>query len=103
VKRNNNVLDKERRDLLRKELREYEQTIGDLTPDERKELREWIKTGRSVYDNPWYISMGNGWPLDYIKASRTFDEILGNPDLYCTDGSTASGAYENPTSDDLPF
>jgi len=98
-----NVLDKELRDLLRKELKEYEQTITDLTPDEHKELREWIKKGRSVYDNPWYVSMGNGWPMDYIKASRTIDEILSNPDLYYSEDSTASGAYENPTTDDLPF
>jgi hypothetical protein len=102
VKRSN-VLDKELRDLLRKELKEYEQTISDLTSDERKELREWIKKGRSVYDNPWYISMGNGWPLDYIKASRTFDEILNNPELYDTEDCTASSAYEKSTTDDLPF
>lgn len=98
-----NVLDKELRDLLRKELKEYEQTIGDLTHDERIELREWIKKGRSVYDNPWYISMGNGWPMDYIEASRTFDEILSNPDLYCSEDSVAAGAHENPATDDLPF
>ena len=98
-----NVLDKELRDLLRKELREYEQTIGDLTPDERKELREWIKKGRSVYDNPWYISMENGWPMDYIEASRTFDEIHSNPEIYFSEDSTDSGAYEGLTTDDLPF
>jgi len=102
VKRSN-VLDKELRDLLRKELREYEQTIGDLTPDERKELREWIKKGRSVYDNPWYISMENGWPMDYIEASRTFDEIQNDPDIYSSEDSAACDAYEGPGTDDLPF
>jgi len=98
-----NILDKELRDLLRKELKEYEQTIGDLTHDEQKELREWIKKGRSVYDNPWYISMENGWPMDYIEASRTIDEILSTPDLYYSDDSTASDDYESPASDDMPF
>jgi len=97
------VIDKELRDLLRKELKEYEQTIGDLTPDEREELREWVKMGRSVYDNPWYISMGNGWPIDYIKASRIFDEILNNPEIYYSEDSTACDAYVSPGTDDLPF
>ena len=98
-----NTLDKEIRDLLQKELKGYVQTIGDLTHDERKELREWINKGRSVFDNPWYISMENGWPMDYIEASRTFDEILSNPDLYYSEDSTAGGTYENPASDDWPF
>ena len=97
------VIDKELKALLRKELKEYEQTIGDLTPDERKDLREWVKTGRSVYDNPWYISMGNGWPIDYIKASRIFDEIQNDPDIYSSEDSAACDAYVSLGTDDLPF
>jgi hypothetical protein len=104
-------LEKERRAFLRQELKDYEKTISDLTSDEKKELREWIKRGRSVYDNPWYISMENGWPMDYVGASRAFDDLLSDPDEYCpeyTDGNysydtSGNSSYDNLITDELPF
>ena len=104
-------LEKERRAFLKKELKEYEKSIIDITPDEQRELREWVKKGRSCYDNPWYISTENGWPVDYIEASRTFNDILMNPDEYFSEetadcdsgGDSDYDSYEDMPTEDLPF
>lgn len=104
-------LEKERRDFLKKELKEYEKSIIDLTPDEQKDLREWVKEGRSCYDNPWYVSTGNGYPVDYIKASRFFDYMCEHPDEYSFEAPADVDAdvdadydfYEGLGTEDLPF
>ena len=69
------TLDKNRKDSLRRQLKEYEATIGTLTEDERKELREWVATGNSVHDNPYSIYGEDGYPMDYINAIRYDKEL----------------------------
>ena len=96
-----NTLDKERRDFLKEQLKEYEQSVCDMTLDERKELRKWVRKGRSVYDNPWYISTGNGYPMDFVEASRAFDDISRNPDYY--EEIADHEDYEYPNTDDMTF
>lgn len=46
-----------------------------MTPEERRDLRAWVRKGNSVYDNPWYIYGENGEPMDYLAAAE-FDEEL---------------------------
>jgi hypothetical protein len=53
-----------------KQLGEFEPAIRDMTAQERKELREWVKSGNDIFENPWCISWENGWPMDYIHALR---------------------------------
>lgn len=67
--------DKNREDILSRQLKEYESTIGTLTEDEKKELHEWVTTGNSVHDNPYYIYGEDGYPMDYINAARCVKEL----------------------------
>lgn len=69
------TLDKNRKDFLRRQLKEYESTIGTLTEDEKKELHEWVTTGNSVQDNPYCIYGEDGYPMDYINAVRCDKEL----------------------------
>jgi len=66
---------KEHKIALRKELKEYERSIVDLTDEERSDLREWVSAGNSVYDNPFYVAHEGGYSVDYIQAIRTIDEM----------------------------
>ena len=70
--------DKGIRDMLWNELKEYEPTIIDMTASEQRELHEWVKAGNSVYDNPYLICSDDGWPMDYINASRFADDMVGD-------------------------
>ena len=59
---------------MRKELKEYEQSISDLTDKEREGLHDWVSAGNSVYENPYYVATEGGYPVDYIEALRTMEE-----------------------------
>jgi len=69
------TLDKSRKDFLHRQLKEYEAEIGIMTEDERKELHEWVATGNSVHDNPYYIYGEDGHPMNYINAIRYNKEL----------------------------
>ena len=73
------------RNMLRKGLREYETIIGNMTLEERKELREWVADGNSVNENPYLLYGDNGLPFDYITAIRINEDMILNPEDYCTD------------------
>ena len=75
--------EKERRSALRKEMRKYVVEIGRITSDEQKELREWVNDGNSVYDNPYLLYGDDGRPMDFIDATRTFEDMRRNPENYC--------------------
>ena len=48
----------------------YLLTIGDITEDEMKDLRDWVNAGKSVYENPCLICDESGRPMDFISACR---------------------------------
>lgn len=73
---------KDVKDMLRKELREYEAVIGYMTPEERKELREWVAAGNQAICNPYYLYGDDGHPLDYISAARIAEDMRLNPEDY---------------------
>ena len=64
---------KEYKVKIRKELKEYERSIVNLTDEERIGLHEWVSDGNSVYDNPFYVASEGGYPVDYIEAIRTIE------------------------------
>ena len=70
------ICDKFNKAYIRKELREYMLTVGDITDDEKDDLYEWVKSGNSVYDNPCYYSDDRGNPMDYISTVRVVKEQL---------------------------
>ena len=68
--------------FLQEELRKYEVTIGDMTVEERMELRKWVADGNSPYENPCLLCEENGCPMDYIHAARITEDMRNNPDDY---------------------
>jgi len=101
--KNSNVIDKSIRDILRRELKEYEQTVGELTLDERKELHEWVKAGNSVRENPALIYGEDGGPMDYISAIMIIDDMNRNPDDYQWWQSVANNIDEDILLDNVAF
>jgi len=90
--------EKERRSALRKEMRKYVAEIGRVTSDEQKELREWVNDGNSVYDNPYSLYGDDGRAMDFIDATRTFEDIWRNPENYCRGYES-----EKNSDEDEPF
>ena len=88
-------------DVLYKDLRQYEATVGRLTPNERKELREWVAAGNDVHCNPYLLYGENGHPLDFITAGRIAEDMRCNPDDYSwgPDPGTCVGSED----ESLPF
>lgn len=60
---------RELREFLSEELQRYTREIP-MNAKERSELRKWVQSGHSPYDNGWYISTETGEPLDFINALR---------------------------------
>lgn len=63
-----------RKALLKREAAEYLES-NDMTPVERQELLDWIKSGESVYDNPWLMADEQGCLMDYLTAMRIADDL----------------------------
>jgi len=60
---------------LRKLMKDYLKEIPDATPEEKAELKEWVTTGHSPYDNPYSVWGEDGFPLDYISAIRFWEDF----------------------------
>jgi len=67
---------------LRSELKQYETSIADLTPDERKALHKWVTDGNSVHDNPYWLAGENGNSLCYIMAIRLVADLWSHHNDY---------------------
>lgn len=70
-----NKLEKEIEGFLCHELKEHENSIGCMLEDEREGLREWVASGNSAHDNPFFMAFYNGGPMDYISAVRACKEV----------------------------
>ena len=70
---------------LRRELKAYMGSIGELNADEMECLREWVADGNSVYDNPYYLYTEYGDPFCYITAIRINADMMENPEDYGID------------------
>ena len=57
-------------------LLEYESRFPDMTEAERVELKKWYRQGKDIYSNPNQICGENGWPLDFISASRLEADLV---------------------------
>jgi hypothetical protein len=67
-------ISKEKRQFLKKELREYEKTTP-MTEEERKVLHEWVARGYSVHENGSMASYEGGRPMDFLDVYREEEEI----------------------------
>ncbi len=76
-------------ELLRefqREVRSYLKKLPDATPEEKRDLRHWVNSGHSPYENGDYIVNDDGGPMDFINARRFLEEeyleYLKDPDGY---------------------
>lgn len=65
---------KERLQLLRKELEEYE-AVTPMTSEERSALQEWVEGGNSVHNNGSMAVYEGGRPMDFLDVHREEEEI----------------------------
>jgi len=84
------------------DLKRYEATIADMTPQERKELHEWVADGFDVHDNPWLLYDEYGHPFDFITASRIADDMALNPEAYFGAGYQEPELNEETDINDEP-
>ena len=73
---------REIRNALRRELKQYEASVGELAPHERKALHEWVADGNSVYENASWLAGEDGNPLCFIAAIRLEADMLSHPEDY---------------------
>ena len=85
--------------FLRKELREYMLIAGELTAEEKTDLRKWISDGNSCYDNPYALCDESGRPMDFISGCRMTADLFGNSSDYSC-GETDEVYREEET---IPF
>lgn len=64
------VMSERNRKQLNDLLAEY-----NLSKDEKEELKQWVKSGNSPYENPYYICNENGYICNFIEAKRFIEEM----------------------------
>ena len=63
------------RTILSEQYQQYVKEVP-MTPAERKELQAWVRSGRSPYDNGWYIATEAGIPMDFVNALRMSEDMV---------------------------
>jgi hypothetical protein len=66
---------REVREFLTQQLKEYEQSTP-MSQEERQELRHWVASGHSPYENGDYVCGENGLPIDFISARRSLNDYI---------------------------
>lgn len=84
---------KEHKKELRRDLREYERTIADLTDEERINLHLWVADGNSIYENPYHMTDSSYRPLDYIEAIRVTEGLWKSSEHYCEESYDFGGEF----------
>lgn len=100
----------ELKNLLSAQLQQYEKTMA-MTNEERGELRQWVMSGNSPYDNGWYLCSENGCPLDFVTALRIVeDDAAMNEAVYAYDTTldelailVSASEHTAPAVEKLPF
>ena len=100
--------EKEYRNKCRREMRQYLKDFPDATPEEKRDLSSWVRSGHSPYENGDYIATESGGPMDFINARRfletEYQEYLKDPDAYRGSPDTGKQMSDIPDSNsDLPF
>ena len=85
--------------LSRPDVKKYLDKYPDITPDEERDLAEWLKAGNSSDENDCLLFDERGCPLDFIDARRIF------ADLYAMQPQDPPEPYVPWEDDDydLPF
>ena len=43
--------------------------------EEQRQAWNWVRQGKSLFDNPWLLYDESGWPMDFISAMRMIYEL----------------------------
>jgi len=70
------------RETQRALLKKYEDSIGEITQAEQKELYEWVTVGNSPFDNQWGYVDEDCRPLGFIETIRLIEDMTNNPEDY---------------------
>lgn len=92
----------EAQELLSEQLKVYENSMQ-MTKEERKELRKWVAAGNSPYENGDYIYGENGWPLDFVRASRFVEEQIEWFNSLTPEEQAQELRVLHDDSEDMPF
>jgi hypothetical protein len=91
---------------LREELKRYLAAVaaGPLTDEEKKDLGEWVASGHSVYDNPYFLYDESGCPMSFIEGCRFAEELWEGHDSHSGEGAngTDDECYD-VEDEDIPF
>lgn len=79
-----------------------------MTAEERNELKKWVQSGNSPYDNGWYITTETSGPMDFVNALRFIETEASVDVIYDTvadDIVFVAGKDSSAVSliEDLPF
>ena len=87
--------------LSRPDVRAYLQKYPDATAQEKRDLAKWLKAGQSPATNDCNLCDDRGYPLDFIDARRTEQDLI-QQHLMCPDEpeeplpKSPDDAYELP-------
>ena len=100
--------EKEYRNNCRREMRQYLKDFPDATPEEKRDLSSWVRSGHSPYENGDYIVTDSGGLMDFIHARRFLEEeyreYLKDLEAYRGSPEPVKSVSDDPNSNyDLPF
>lgn len=95
------------RAILSNDLRRYVNEVP-MNARERSELRKWVQSGRSPYDNGWHIATDAGIPMDFVNALRFIENEASVEVAYDTalDDIVFIAGTDHPATtvtEELPF
>ena len=79
-----------------------------MTAEERNELKKWVQSGNSPYDNGWYIATEAGGLMDFVNALRFIENEASVDVIYDTVADdiafvAGEGASADSLTEELPF
>lgn len=100
--------EKEYRNKYRREMTQYLKGFPDVTPEEKRALSSWVRSGHSPYENGDYIATDSGGPMDFINAQRflegEYQEYLKDPETYHGSPEPTESVPDGPDpNSNLPF
>ncbi len=100
--------EREYRNECRREMTQYLKDYRDATPEEKRALSSWVRSGHSPYENGDNIVNDYGVPMDFINTQRLWEDLyqdyLKNPDGYHDVPEDSKQDLPGTDSDnDLPF
>ena len=97
----------ELRETLSEDYNRYIKEVS-MSPDERNELRKWVQSGHSPYDNSWCIATETGNPMDFVTALRFVESDASVDVIYDTVADdivfvASAGTPADSMTEELPF